>query len=472
MALRGALGLYFVDIQSTGRELIPRKGPVILAANHPNSIMDTVILGTQTHRTVSYLARSGLFKFFPIRWLFNACGVIPLFRAQDDPTQLHKNRGSFDRAFELLAEGGCIGIFPEGKNSQERQVQQIKTGTARIALGAEAAADYTLGVQIVPVGLNFVRRDRFLSSVLIRFGEPLNALDWAEQHKEDDRAAVRDLTEALSEAIREAATHMEDDRTVTLARDVYGIYGSKLLTDLVDDWGSRNNLAGQLLDEVKSEHDVRTNLDDMFWVKQRIGDAISHFAQAQPELVEEVERQVHLYKSHLAQSRLRHDFMDRRPETLSVRKESIKFTLYAILFAPVAAWGFLCNAPAYAIMRLAALQAPDEAQRAFTAFLSALVLFPLYWGAQIYGLMAAGAPWWLWTTHLVTAPLAGFFFLRYRRQLARYRRRILTSTLFLNDRRMVLSLAAERQRLLNLFDELRRRFVESTESKFDEHIKT
>ena len=472
MALRGALGLYFVDIQSTGRELIPRKGPVILAANHPNSIMDTVILGTQTHRTVSYLARSGLFKFFPVRWLFNACGVIPLFRAQDDPTQLHKNQGSFDRAFEVLAEGGCIGIFPEGKNAPERHVQDIKTGTARIALGAEKVAGYGLGVKIVPVGLNFVRRDRFLSSVLIRFGEPLDTADFVAQYQEDERAAVRDLTQQLLDGIRDAATHMEDDRTVALARDVYGIYGSKLLGDLVDDWGSRNNLAGRMLDDVRSEHNVRTNLDDMFWVKQRIGDAIAHLAKAQPDLVEEIERQVELYKSHLAQSRMRHDFMDRRPETLSVRRESIKFTLYAILFAPIAAWGFLCNAPAYAVMRLAALRAQDEAQRAFTAFLVAIALFPLYWSAQVYGLLALGAPWWLCLLHTVAAPLAGFFFLRYRRQLLRYRRRILTRTLFLNDRRMVVSLAAERQRLLNTFDELRRKFVESTESKFDEHIKT
>ena len=470
MILRGALELYFVDIQSSRRELIPPSGPVILAANHPNSIMDTVILGTQTSRTVSYMARSGLFGFFAARWLFNACGVIPIFRAQDDPTQLHRNQGSFDQAFEVLANGGCIGIFPEGRNAPARHVRDIKTGAARIALGAEKATGFGLGVKIVPVGLNFVRRERFLSSVLIRFGEPIDTSDWVESYQEDERGAVRALTDRLQEGIRGVATHMEDDRTMELARDVYSIYGSKLLGDLVDDWGARHNLAGQMLDSVHEVHSARTNLDDVFWVKQRIADAISHFTQRDPALLDRIEREVYQYRSLLEQSRLRHDFMDRRPETLSVRREAIKFTAYAILFAPVAAWGFFGNAPAYALMRLASMWPSHEAQRAIWAFAVGIVLFPLYWGAQVWGLMAAGVPWWWCSVHVVSIPFFGFFFLRYRRQLARYRRRILTRTLFLNDRLMIVTLAARRQRLLNVFDLLRRRFVEDDGASFDEHM--
>jgi 1-acyl-sn-glycerol-3-phosphate acyltransferase len=468
--LRRALDLYFVDIQSTGRELIPPSGPVIFAANHPNSIMDTVILGTQTDRTVSYMARSGLFGFFALRWLFNACGVIPVYRAQDNPAQLHRNQGSFDKAYEVLGAGGTIGIFPEGRNAPARHVRAIKTGTARIALGAEAAAGFGLGVQIVPVGLNFVQRDRFLSSVLIRFGTPLDTRQWADAYREDERGAVRDLTDTLQDAIRGVATHMEDDRTTALARDIYSIYGSKLLRDLVDDWGARRNLVGKMLDHVHAVHDVRTNLDDVFWVQQRIADAIAHFQGRDPVLMDRIEREVELYKSHLAQSQLRHDFMDRRPETLSVRRESIKFTAYAMCLAPLAAWGLLGNAPAYLLMRFAALHPDDEAQRAIWAFGAGLMFFPAYWGAQVWGLFRIGVPWWWCAVHFLTLPFAGFFFLRYRRQLARYRRRILTRTLFLNDRLMILNLAAKRQRLLNIFDSLRRRFVEAEGIEFDDHV--
>ena len=468
--LRGALGLYFVDIQSLGRELIPPTGPVIFAANHPNSIMDTVILGTQTTRTVCYLARSGLFGNLFVKALFSACGVIPLYRAQDDPSQMHKNQDSFRCAYELLAAGGCLGIFPEGRNAPQRHVQEIRTGTARIALGALEANEFELGVKIVPVGLNFVQRDRFLSSVLIRFGGPINVLEYADAYKADARSAIRALTDDLQHSIRDAATHMDDDRTARLAIDIYSIYGSKLLTDLIEEWGSRKNLAAKLLDDVQSQHNPKSNLDDMFWVKQRIGDAISHFSRLEPDLVDEVEQQITAYKHHLAQVKLRHDFLDRRPETLSSRREAIKFTVYAIVFAPVAAWGFLGNAPAYAFMRMVSWRAPDEAQRAIHAFAASIVAFPIYWAAQVWALWSLTGSIWLCLAHVLTIPFLGTFFLRYRRQLAKYRRRILARTIFVSNRFLVMRLAAERQRLLTSFDSLRRRFTEETETQIDQHL--
>ena len=51
-ALKLARDLYFTDIQAVGMENIPTSGPVIFASNHPNSIMDTVLLATQTPRVV------------------------------------------------------------------------------------------------------------------------------------------------------------------------------------------------------------------------------------------------------------------------------------------------------------------------------------------------------------------------------------------------------------------------------------
>lgn len=465
LLLRGAVELYFVDIQSAGRENIPARGPLIFAANHPNSIMDTVILGTQTQRIISYLARSGLFKNPIVGAIFRHCGVIPVYRAQDDPSQMHRNQNSFQKAYELLGEGGSIGIFPEGKNSMERSVQEIKTGTARIALGAEAEQDYALDLKIIPVGLNFVNRDRFLSRVLIRFGEPIQVSDYAQLHREDPTRAVKALTDKLQTRIEEEATHIEGEIAVQLTRDIYQIYGSKLLQSLVDEWHSPKSLTSRLMDEVKT-HARPTNLQDVFQVKQLIADAIHHFQHTDPELLEAVSNKILAYKDHLSQVKLRHDFLDRRPETISVRTESIKFTLYALLFAPFALWGLLLNVLPYSITHTFAVQAPDEAMRAIRAFGLGMLAFPLW-----YGLISWGA----WSTHLVsiwwilaalfTVPLTGFFYLRYRRQLARYRDRIMARTLMRTDRSLVLALAAEREKLLDLFDALRQRFVQETNTQ-------
>ena len=151
--LRVAVELYFVEIEATGEEHVPAEGPLIFAANHPNSIMDTFILGTRTQRQVRYMARSGLFRNPLVAALFHAGGVIPIYRREEgSQASVGGNEASFQAAYEVLAGGGCIGIFPEGRNSLERTVRPIKTGTARIALGAEARCGYRLGVKIVPWG--------------------------------------------------------------------------------------------------------------------------------------------------------------------------------------------------------------------------------------------------------------------------------------------------------------------------------
>lgn len=471
--LRGAVELYYVNIQSTGQEQVPAQGPLIFAANHPNSIMDTVILGTQTPRVISYMARSGLFKNPLVAALFHSCGVIPVYRAQDNPAQLHQNQSSFQSAYDKLGQGGCIGIFPEGQNSHERALHKIKTGTARIALGAEAQHDYQLGLQIVPVGLNFVNRDRFLSSVLVRFGQPICVADFAQQHQEDERAAVRALTDLLQERLRQEATHIEGELTQALTRDIYEIYGSRLLEELAQHWDSQDNLAGRLLDEVRSRrHPARRDLDDVFWLKQRIGDAVGWFQRHRPEEFNHIHNQIQLYKDHLDQARLRHDFLDRRPEVISTRREAIKFTLYALLFAPIAAVGLLGNLLPYLLTRALALGAPDEPIRAIRGLGFGMALFPLFYTLEVGWLHLLGVNWWWTVASLLTLPPTGFFYLRYRRQLSRYRRRILVRTLFVTDRYMIVRLAAERQKLLNLFDQARQTFVQEEVTAHPEEAPT
>ncbi len=480
-----AVDIYFVDIQSVGRANVPAEGPVIFAANHPNSIMDTFILGTKTNRKISYMAKSGLFKNPIVSWIFTECGVIPVHKSGGGA-----NMDAFVRAFEVLEEGGTIGIFPEGRNSMERELYEIKTGTARIALGAEARTDYTLGVQIVPVGLNFQNRDRFLSSVLVRFGKPLDVRAWAAAHKKDEREAVRSLTDEIQAQIRSLATHIEGERVQDLVRDIHSIYGSHLLevilaeraeekrsaaflfddlrdgdfddsplmADVIGNDDARG-IGGRMLDAVKKSADDADQLDDQFFLKQRIATAIAYYDVHEPEMVRDMKIRVWRYKDHLRQVQLKSHFFDRPPETLSFRKEAIRFTVYMIVFAIPALWGFLHNVGPYVVTRQVALRAPDEAQRAITGLLAGTAAYPIFYAPWVIGVwLSTGS--WIWAlAYLISLPLAGLFFLRYRRQLARYRGRILTRTLFQTENNLIRSLQREREKLLEEFDGLRERFL-------------
>jgi len=488
--LRTAVELFYVDIQSTGKQQIPARGPVIFAANHPNSIMDTVILGSQTDRQISYMAKHGLFKNPIVSFVFDQCGVIPVYR---NPGAEGSNDDSFRRAFEVLEHGGVIGIFPEGQNSMEAEVLDIKTGTARIALGAERLHDYTLGVQVIPVGLNFEDRDEFLSRVLVRFSEPIMVADYADLHREDERAAVRALTAEIQERIRGAATHIQGFRILDLVKDIEEIYGKRLLStiaaekdaeirsfsstfsDLVgDDFddaaivaelasdGGRS-LRSWLFDEVRSTKKPIDSLDDKFWVKTRIAEAIRYFEGSDPALLNDMKVRVWRYKDHLRQVRLRHEFLDRPPESLSFRVEAFKFTVYAMMFFLPAIWGFIHNVVPYLITKLLALTAPDEAMRAIRGFLVGIFVFGCWYTGLFVALEIATGDFFFAAVYLATLPVSGFFFLRYRSRLSRYRSRILTRTLFQTEKQLVVRLRREREKLLEEFDAMRSKFLEAEE---------
>ena len=486
--LRTAVELFYVDIQSAGKSNIPSDAPVIFAANHPNSIMDTVILGSQTSRQISYMARSGLFRNPVVGFVFDQCGVIPVYRNHGGSVN---NEDSFRRAFDVLAQRGAIGIFPEGQNSKEAEVLDIKTGTARIALGAERAHGYSLGVKVIPVGLNFENRDEFMSRVLVRFAEPITVADYAAQHQEDERAAVRALTEAIQEGIRGAATHIQGFRILDLVKDIDEIYGRRLLAtiaqereaekrsftatfddlraeDFDDDSiveelseGRTRSLRSWLLDEVRSSHKPDENLDDRFWVKTRIAEAIRYFERVDPKMVNEMKVQIWRYKDHLRQVRLRHEFLDRPPESLSFRFEAVRLTSYTFVFFVPAIWGFVHNVLPYLLTKTLALTAPDEAMRAIRGFLTGMVIFAGWYTGIAWLVFWASSDLLLTTAYIASLPVTGFFFLRYRSRLSRYRSRVLTRTLFRTEKQLIESLRRERERLLTEFGGLRQRFLEA-----------
>ena len=460
--LRYAAEIYFFDIQASGQEKIPEDGPLILAANHPNSLMDTVVMGIQTDRQVCYMARSGLFKNIIVRTIFNRVGVIPIYRTEELQGETERNQDSFLRAYEVLEEGGCIGMFPEGKNSPDRKVQELKTGTARIALAAEDRNDFQLGVKIQPVGLNFEDRERFLSSVLIRFGDPIDSREYADLYKNDTRDAVRGLTDQIQRDLRQVATHIDDDRNHQLVRDIYQIYGNELANEFIGvlDIDLRP-LTHKLFDRARAVGGPRPDLEDRFTIEQHIARAVDYYQKNDPGLVARTRMDIRRYRDHLDQVRLRHDLIEEGVQLTGRRWEAVKLTAYALILGPVAIYGFINNAIPYAMTNFVVSRQPDRAMIAFAGFFTGLLAFPLFYFLQ---------GWALWTLtdhslvvvllYIFSLPITGFFFLRWWRQILTYRNTILSRTLFRTQKNLLETLENERQDLIDRFERLKDQYVE------------
>lgn len=202
---------WFRAVEVTGLERIPRTGPVLLVANHHGGFVDPTLVVATVPRPVRFLATASLYRILPLRPLLAFAGAIPVHRAQDvagGEAGTRRNVDAFAACFAHLREGGAIGIFPEGEASDETHLLPIRTGAARIALGAHSRG--AMGLRIVPVGLIYEDKQRARSRAYVRVGEPIEldsdlATNPSVPPDETDRDAVAALTQAIEERMTDAA---------------------------------------------------------------------------------------------------------------------------------------------------------------------------------------------------------------------------------------------------------------------------
>jgi glycerol-3-phosphate O-acyltransferase / dihydroxyacetone phosphate acyltransferase len=198
-ATAGAAGIFY-RLERRGPP-VPA-GPVLLVANHPNSLLDPLILFRTSGRRSRPLARAPLFERPVLGRIIRAVGAIPVYRREDDPAQMARNRDALRAAIDALGAGDAVQIFPEGRTHSDSTLAPLRTGAARIVLGAEAAADWRLGAVVVPVGLTYARKAVFRGRAVALYGEPVPAAAYRDQYRRDDQAAVRELTAEIDRRLR------------------------------------------------------------------------------------------------------------------------------------------------------------------------------------------------------------------------------------------------------------------------------
>lgn len=228
-ALAGvALRWFYRSIQIEGRERIPRRGPVLFVVNHPNALVDAMLVGWAVPRRVLLTAKATIFRNALGATLLRWVGVVPLRRASDEKTTREhvdpsRNEDTFLAVRKALQAGGAVLIFPEGKSHDEPAMAPLKTGAARMALDAWSSGAAP-SLAIVPIGLTFERKDAPRTRVLVQVGEPLFVQRWAEVERS---RPVDELTHEIDARLRAVtlnyASADEAARTVRLASTIAAV---------------------------------------------------------------------------------------------------------------------------------------------------------------------------------------------------------------------------------------------------------
>jgi glycerol-3-phosphate O-acyltransferase/dihydroxyacetone phosphate acyltransferase len=428
--LRFTLRIYFRRIEVAGLEHVPRTSPVIFVLNHPNALVDPAFLLCLAPRQVSFLAKAPLFKMPVISYFVRALDSLPVYRQQDEGQDVSRNEETFAAARALLALGGTIGICPEGISHDQPGLQPIKTGAARIALGAVSTGEVQ-NLKIIPAGLYYTAKTSFRSEALLYFGKPIEVTPVAMEGSVPPRAAVRALSSAIADALRGVmldAKHDEALQTISRAEEIFS--------------SETGRETGGETESEKSESSLARELQ----LRQQFIKGYTTLLQRSPERVKKLETRITRFEQQLRQTGM--DASDLTPPDSAgdlLNRLLLRSAIFLLLIAP-AAVGMLIHFPAYRLGGFLSRSFFKSTEDVVSTIkiISAMLLFPLTW------LIAAAvlfeyAGWWVALALLLILPFTGYAAMRFLEQWDAFLGALRAIAFFVTRRRFFVRLLAERR---------------------------
>ncbi|MDQ3141308.1 MAG: 1-acyl-sn-glycerol-3-phosphate acyltransferase [Bacteroidota bacterium] len=260
-----AFRLFFDKIYVTGRENIPKKGPILLLCNHPNSFFEACIISCFQPRVLHYLVRGDMFDKKWLRPILKYTYQIPIYRMKDGFEKLRNNKSTFSKSFDVLKEGKVILMFPEASTLYVPWLRPLQKGAARLAIGAFEEREVE-DLCIIPAGIYY--RDALVSrnSVSLNFGQAIYLKDWYNNLENvDDKLSKlnAEIENRMSKLIPPFNVN-SDINSITVVQDI--------MESENDNWGSFfaydgnyfNRTMYKILDVIHSEKLLKVKNDDQF----------------------------------------------------------------------------------------------------------------------------------------------------------------------------------------------------------------
>ena len=176
--------------------------------NHPNGLIDPLIVAVNNPRIQHFLVRASAFKKPLIKRFLESLNLIPIFRIRDGVKQLEKNTEVFEKCFDLLNQQKALMIFPEGSHNHKRNVRKLSKGFSRIVFGA-LERNPELKIHIISVGVTYQNPSIYPTDVCVHFGTPILANDF--YNPQIIHSEIKRLKEAIRSQLKTLSVHIPLD---------------------------------------------------------------------------------------------------------------------------------------------------------------------------------------------------------------------------------------------------------------------
>ena len=208
---RLTLNLHYRKIVYTGIENINENNPIIFASNHRNAVIDPFLLLNACKKEPVFLARADVFKKPTIAKIMKWLHIMPVYRIRDGVENLENNNESFQLSGELLKKRIPMALYPEGKHNPKMSLLPVQKAISRIVLPIEASETFTLGTEVIPVGLYYTDIFGFLSDAYVTFGKPIKVADYKQRYEENPGATANFLRKDLENRMKELIVNIWND---------------------------------------------------------------------------------------------------------------------------------------------------------------------------------------------------------------------------------------------------------------------
>ena len=194
-----------------GLRHVPGSGPVIIASNHL-SFSDSIFMPLVVPRKVTFLAKSEYFTSPGPKGLLKKLTFIALGQVPVDRSGGRRSEAALITGLKVLAEGKCLGIYPEGTRSPDGRLYKGRTGIARLAIES--------GAPIIPVAMFNTEKIQPTGTVVPKvmrvemiFGEPMYF-----EGDSTDLQHLRDVTDQIMQTIQALSGQEYVDTYATKAK--------------------------------------------------------------------------------------------------------------------------------------------------------------------------------------------------------------------------------------------------------------